>query len=127
LSKDHPASFRKYLEERFTTKVSLKKAHFVDGEGDIDATIAALNKEVEKEAIDVALIGIGENAHIAFNDPPADFTAEDPFILVELDDACKNQQVGEGWFETPNDVPPTAITMSVQQILKSKVIISPVP
>lgn len=127
LPESHPASFRKYLKERFTGKISLKKAHFVNGEGNTEETIKALNEEVEKAPIDVGLIGIGENAHIAFNDPPANFDTKDPFILVNLDDACKSQQVREGWFATNDDVPPQAITMSVHQILQTETIISAVP
>ncbi|MBO1001712.1 6-phosphogluconolactonase [Pseudogracilibacillus auburnensis] len=127
LSEKHQASFRKYLKERFTSKVTLKESYFVDGEGNIEENIKNLNMVIRESPIDVALIGIGENAHIAFNDPPANFDTKEPFILVNLDDACKKQQVGEGWFKTMDDVPKQAITMSVYQILQSKVIISPVP
>lgn len=127
LSEKHQASFRKYLKERFTSKVTLKESYFVDGEGNIEENIKNLNMVIRESSIDVALIGIGENAHIAFNDPPANFDTKEPFILVNLDDACKKQQVGEGWFKTMDDVPKQAITMSVYQILQSKVIISPVP
>ena len=86
-----------------------------------------LTEAIRKEPIDVALIGIGENAHIAFNDPPANFDTKDAYIVVELDDTCKMQQVGEGWFETIDDVPKKAITMTVHQIMQSKKIISCVP
>lgn len=127
LSESHIASFRKYLQERFVRFIPLKKAHFVNGEGDIDATIKALTEEIRKEPIDVALIGIGENSHIAFNDPPANFDTKEGYIVVDLDDKCKNQQVGEGWFDTIDDVPKQAISMSVYQIMQSKVIISCVP
>jgi glucosamine-6-phosphate deaminase len=127
LSEQHPASFRKYLKERFTGKIQLKQAYFVDGEGDYTAKTAMLADELRKAPVDLALIGIGENAHIAFNDPPADFTTKDPFIIVNLDEACKQQQVGEGWFQTVNDVPDQAISMSVHQIMQSKQIISSVP
>lgn len=127
LSEQHPASFRKYLKERFVQKLPLGQAFFVNGEGDIDKHIAKLNEAIAEAPVDVALIGIGENAHVAFNDPPANFDTTEPFILVDLDDACKQQQVGEGWFPTVDDVPKQAITMSVQQILKSKAIISCVP
>ncbi len=127
LPESHPASFRKYLKERFTTKVPLGKAHFVNGEGDIAEQIAALNEEISKEPVDLGLIGIGENAHIAFNDPPANFDTDEPYIVVDLDDACKQQQVREGWFPSIDDVPKQAITMSVKQILKCEAIISCVP
>lgn len=127
LSESHPASFRKYLKERFVSKVNLKAAHFVNGEGDIKANIEKLTAEIRKAPIDLALIGIGENAHIAFNDPPADFDTKEAYIVVNLDDKCKMQQVGEGWFATINDVPSQAISMTVYQILQSKIIVSCVP
>ena len=123
----HPASFRRYLNERFISKIQLKTVHLVDGEGDIQATIQALSEAVAAEPVDLGLIGIGENAHIAFNDPPADFTTEKPYIIVNLDDDCKAQQVREGWFPDLAHVPAQAISMSVRQILKCKTIISCVP
>lgn len=124
---DHPASFRKYIKERFASKVNLKKMHYVDGEGDIDQTIARLTEEIRKAPIDLALIGIGENAHIAFNDPPADFENKNAFITVTLDEKCRRQQLGEGWFDSLESVPKTAVSMTVSEILKSKAIISCVP
>lgn len=124
IDESHPASFRKYLKEKFTTKVSLKAVHFVDG---TEENRRALCGEISREPIDVGLIGIGENAHIAFNDPPADFETEEPYIVVNLNDTCKKQQVGEGWFATADDVPKQAVSMSVKQILKCKSIISCVP
>jgi len=126
----HPASFIKYLRERFIgleNGLPLKKAHFIDGTADPHQSIAAVTAELRKAPIDIALIGIGENTHIAFNDPPADFDTREAFIFVELDEACKNQQVREGWFPTINDVPTQAITMTPYQIMQSKVIISAVP
>lgn len=127
LGDNHVASFRKYLRERFVSHLNLKKAHFVMADGDIENEIARLTNEIRKAPIDVALIGIGENAHIAFNDPPADFNTKAAFMKVELDDRCKMQQVREGWFETIDDVPNHAITMTVHQILLSEHIISSVP
>lgn len=124
----HKASFRKYLQERFVDLLpQLKKAHFVSGEGDVRASIEKLTDEIRKEPIDLALIGIGENAHIAFNDPPANFETTEAYMVVNLDEVCKLQQVREGWFPTIDDVPAQAITMTVHQILQSKVIISCVP
>ena len=123
----HPASFRKYLQERFVSKVNLKAAHFVNGEGNIDRNIFDLTNEINKDPLDVGLIGIGENAHIAFNDPPADFNTEDPYIVVNLNETCKRQQVGEGWFASVDDVPKQAISMSVNKIMSCKCIISCVP
>lgn len=127
LPESHIASFRKYLKERFVSHVNIKEAYFVNGEGDVEENIKKLTEEIKKAPIDVALIGIGENAHIAFNDPPADFDTKEAYIKVNLDNKCKMQQVGEGWFDTKNDVPDQAITMTVYQIMQSKKIISCVP
>ncbi len=123
----HPASFRKYLTERFISKVSLKKAHLINGEADPQQECERLGALISQYSIDVALIGIGENGHIAFNDPPADFETEQPYIIVELDNACRQQQMNEGWFTSLDEVPKNAISMSVQQIMKSKHIICSVP
>jgi glucosamine-6-phosphate deaminase len=129
LTDQHPASFRKYLKERFVDKVGdLKAVHFIRGESqDVEAECERLNGIISQHLIDVALVGIGENGHLAFNDPPADFDTEEPYIVVELDEACRKQQMGEGWFETFDDVPQKAISMSVKQILKSKYILCSVP
>jgi len=127
LPESHIASFRKYLKERFASKVSLKAAHFVNGEGDVAANIAALTEEIRKAPIDIGLIGIGENAHIAFNDPPANFDTKDAYIVVNLAPRCKMQQVGEGWFENEAAVPAQAISMTCYQIMQCKVILSCVP
>ena len=123
----HAASFRKYLKERFIDLVHPKKAFFVCGEGDIQSNITTLTNEIREAPIDLALIGIGENAHIAFNDPPANFAASEAYIIVNLDDTCKKQQVGEGWFAGIGDVPNQAISMTVHQIMLSDTIISCVP
>jgi glucosamine-6-phosphate deaminase len=124
----HPASFRKYLRERFLSQVTpLKDAWLINGEGDADEECRRLSDLIRNHPIDVALIGIGENGHLAFNDPPADFETEDPYIIVELNEACKKQQLGEGWFGSMEEVPQKAISMSVKQILKSKNIICSVP
>lgn len=127
LPETHPASFRKYLKERFIEKVNLKEAHLVNGEGDVKSFIAGLTKELRNEPVDLGLIGIGENAHIAFNDPPADFDTKEAYLIVNLDDKCKMQQVGEGWFKTIDDVPKQAISMSVYQIMQCQKIVSCVP
>jgi glucosamine-6-phosphate deaminase len=124
----HPASFRKYLTERFLDKLPpLGGYYLIDGEADIAAECKRLNELIESHPIDVALVGIGENGHLAFNDPPADFEVETPYIVVELDEACRMQQFGEGWFPTPDDVPRRAISMSIRQILRSRQIICSVP
>ncbi len=123
----HPASFRKYIRERFEDLAHPKKVHYVETEGDVKANIAALTEQLRSAPIDAALIGIGENAHIAFNDPPADFNTTDAYIIVNLDERCRAQQCGEGWFATPDDVPAQAVSMSVYQIMQSDCIISCVP
>lgn len=127
LPETHMASFRKYLKERFASQVSLKAAYYVDGNGDVEANISALSEKVREKPMDVGVIGIGENGHIAFNDPPADFETDACYKVVTLDTRCKKQQMGEGWFPTIDDVPKQAITMCVKQIMASKVIISCVP
>ena len=128
LPQTHPASFRKYLAERFLAKVPpLKAANLVNGEGDPEAECVWLGDLIAQHPIDVALVGIGENGHLAFNDPPADFDTEEPYIVVNLDAACRKQQYGEGWFKSIDDVPRQAISMSVKQIMKSKQIICSVP
>ena len=124
----HPASFRKYLQERFLSKVPpLKAAYLVNGEVDAKAECARLGTLINNHPIDVALIGIGENGHLAFNDPPADFETEEPYIVVELNEACRKQQMGEGWFKSIEEVPSHAISMSVKQIMRSGQIICSVP
>jgi len=129
LGQDHPASFRKFLKERFVDKVAgLKAVHFVNGDADdAQAECQRVNAVIAKHPIDVALIGIGENGHLAFNDPPADFETEEPFIIVELDERCRKQQLGEGWFQTLEQVPQRAISMSIRQIMKSACLIVTVP
>ena len=124
----HPASFRKYLKERFLSQVPhLKNTWLINGETDGEDECKRLGDLILKYPIDVALIGIGENGHLAFNDPPADFETEEPYLIVELNDACKKQQMGEGWFQSVDEVPKKAISMSIKQILKSKHIICSVP
>ena len=127
LAETHKASFRKYLKERFIQVVNPKKAYLVYGEGNVEENIATLTEELEKAPIDVALVGIGENAHIAFNDPPADFETDKAYIIVNLDQTCKQQQVNEGWFGSLDEVPAQAISMTVPQILKSRTIVTIVP
>ena len=123
----HIASFRKYLTERFVNRVPLKEAVFVNGEGDVAANIDYISHRVKEAPIDVGVIGIGENGHIAFNDPPADFDTEAAYKVVTLDERCRKQQVGEGWFATIDDVPKQAISMCVKQIMSSRCIVTVVP
>jgi len=125
---DHPASFRKYLKERFVDQVPLKEFHYVNGEGDQpEAECRRVGAIIRENPIDVAFIGIGENGHLAFNDPPADFKTHDPYLVVHLDLVCRTQQFNEGWFASVEEVPSTAISMSIRQILESRSIICTVP
>jgi glucosamine-6-phosphate deaminase len=124
----HAASFRKYLKERFLDKVpALQAVHLINGEGDIQEEITHLNDIISQHPIDVALVGIGENGHLAFNDPPADFDNENAYHVVNLDEPCRMQQMGEGWFDALEEVPLQAISMTVRQIMKSKHIVCSVP
>ncbi len=123
----HIASFRKYLKERFASKVPLREFNYVIPEGDLAANIAALTAKLREKPIDIGFIGIGENGHIAFNDPPADMENTNAYIAVDLNDACKRQQVREGWFPTTDDVPKQAVSMTVREILKCRRIVSFVP
>ena len=127
LPNGHPASFRKYLKERFVEKVNPGKFHYVNGEQDPDEECQRLGQLISQHPIDVAFVGIGENAHLAFNDPPADFNIKDAFLTVALDEACRTQQLNEGWFDSLAEVPNQAISMSIHQILLSKHIICSVP
>jgi glucosamine-6-phosphate deaminase len=124
---DHPASFRKYLMERFVRKTGIRRYHLLDGEQNPAEVVSAVGKELASAPIDLAFVGIGENGHLAFNDPPADFETDEPYLIVELDEACRTQQVNEGWFKSIPEVPSRAISMSVKQILKSREIIAVVP
>jgi len=127
MSAEHPASFRRYLRERFVSHVPLKEFHYIDGEGNLEAELKRLKDLLTDRHIDVAFVGIGENGHLAFNDPPADFDTEEPYIMVDLDEDCRRQQLGEGWFQRIEEVPKKAISMSIRQIMKSRAIICTVP
>ncbi len=127
LSSDHEASFCRYLQQRFVDHVPLADFQFLRGDQDPIETISRIGGLIRSARIDVALVGIGENGHLAFNDPPADFDTEEPYLLVQLDEACRMQQVGEGWFASLEDVPTHAISMSVQQIMKALRIYCSVP
>ena len=129
ISITHDASFRKYLWQRFVSQLPLplKAFHFLDGEADAQVECSRVGQLIGETKIDVAFVGIGENGHLAFNDPPADFETETPYIVVDLDEACRKQQLGEGWFPDFDSVPEKAISMSVQQIMKSDMIVCTVP
>jgi glucosamine-6-phosphate deaminase len=128
LPASHPASFRKYLKERIVDRVRPGAFHFVNGDDpDPVAECERLGALISRHTIDAAFVGIGENGHLAFNDPPADFETQEPYLVVDLDQACRRQQVGEGWFESVEDVPHQAISMSIQQILKARSVLCVVP
>jgi len=125
---EHKASFRKYLTERFIDKVAgLKEAVLINGENDPEEERRRLEEHIRQHPIDVAFVGIGENGHLAFNDPPADFDVEDAYLVVNLDLQCRQQQMGEGWFNNVEEVPLQAISMSIRQIMKSDHIICAAP
>jgi glucosamine-6-phosphate deaminase len=123
----HPASFCKFLQEHLISKTGITMLHLLNGAEDPAEVIRQANKAISAAPIDVAFVGIGENGHLAFNDPPADFETEEPYLVVNLDEACRRQQVGEGWFADLSQVPKQAISMSVQQVLKAREILAVVP
>ncbi|MEN6578254.1 MAG: glucosamine-6-phosphate deaminase [Phycisphaerales bacterium] len=129
LGADHPASFRRYLKERFVDEVApLRAAYFVKGDAeDPIEECRRLGVLIKAYPIDVACIGIGENGHLAFNDPPADFETQEAYLTVRLDEQCRKQQLGEGWFKSMSEIPTQAISMSIRQILKSKQLVVTVP
>jgi glucosamine-6-phosphate deaminase len=128
LPESHPASFRRYLKERILSRVQLQSFHLINGEAsDVYEECRRVGQLISGETIDVAFVGIGENGHLAFNDPPADFETDDPYIVVNLDQKCRQQQVGEGWFNNLYEVPAQAISMSIRQILRSRNILCIAP
>jgi glucosamine-6-phosphate deaminase len=127
MSDQAPASFCRYLRERLIDKVGLKRYHLLDGAQAPEAVISRVGVEIRKAPIDIAFVGVGENGHLAFNDPPADFDTEEAYIVVNLDEACRRQQLGEGWFPSLDDVPSRAISMTIRQIMKSKQILCIAP
>jgi glucosamine-6-phosphate deaminase len=128
LPEAHPASFRRYLKERIVDRVHPGAFHFIDGEAqDPGAECRRVGAVLARHPVDAAFVGIGENGHLAFNDPPADFETGEPYIVVTLDEACRRQQLGEGWFARLEDVPARAISMSIRQILKSREVLCIVP
>lgn len=127
LAESHPASFCRFLRERLIDKTGIRNFHLLSGEQDPNEVVRAASQAIQSAPVDIAFVGIGENGHLAFNDPPADFQIEDPYIIVDLDEACRRQQLGEGWFPTIDDVPRRALSMSVRQILKATKILCFVP
>ncbi len=127
LPAEHPASFRKYLLERLINKTGITRYHLLNPERDPEGAAKRVGKELNSDKVDILFAGIGENGHLAFNDPPANFETEVPYLIVELDKACRQQQVNEGWFTERSEVPERAISMSVRQILRAEEIIVSVP
>jgi glucosamine-6-phosphate deaminase len=127
LPNSHPGSFRKMFLEQLVNKTGIKHYHLLDGDGDVPAVLHRVGQAIASAPIDIIFLGIGENAHIAFNDPPADFATEEPYLIVNLDEACRRQQVGEAWFQDISQVPKRAISMSVRQILKANELLAVVP
>ena len=127
VSDKHKASFCGYLKKRFTSKVNLKAAHFISGEGDVNATIAKVTKEMAKAPIDVGAVGIGENGHIGFNDPPADFKTKKTYIITKLDQKNKAQLIREGWFKNAAEVPVYGLTITPYAVMKCRHIVSSMP
>jgi glucosamine-6-phosphate deaminase len=123
----HPASFRRILTERLVEKTGIRNCHWLDCEHDPPGVCERVGAALASAPVDIAFLGIGENSHLAFNDPPADFETTDPYIVVRLDDACRRQQVGEGWFARLEDVPETAVSMSIRQILRAEELLVIVP
>jgi glucosamine-6-phosphate deaminase len=127
IPESHPASFRRYLRENVINKTSIRTYHFLDGTDCVEDAIRDVGRELARAPIDIMFAGIGENGHLAFNDPPADFDTTEPYILVNLDQACRQQQVGEGWFTRLEDVPTRAISMSIRQMMKADELLVIVP
>jgi glucosamine-6-phosphate deaminase len=129
LPRTHPASFRRYLQERFVDRLPhpVRRFHFIEADEAPEKECARLAALIEPVTVDVAFIGIGENGHLAFNDPPADFDTERPYLVADLDEACRRQQLGEGWFATLADVPRQAVTLSIRRLMAARMIVCTVP
>jgi glucosamine-6-phosphate deaminase len=123
----HPGSFRRMLLEQLIQKTGVRKYHLLDGDGNLAEVLHRVGQAIASAPVDIAFLGVGENGHLAFNDPPANFDIEDPYLIVNLDEACRQQQVGEAWFSDISQVPQRAISMSVRQILKAKELLAVVP
>jgi len=123
----HPGSFRKMLLDQLVSKTGIKRYYLLGGDADPHEVVRRVGEALSAAPVDIAFVGVGENGHLAFNDPPADFETEEPYLIVNLDEACRRQQVGEAWFWDLSQVPEQAISMSVRQILKAKEILAVVP
>lgn len=124
---EHPASFARYIKQRIVDRLGINKFHLLDGSRDPHEMAGEMSAELSSAPINLAFCGIGENGHLAFNDPPADFEATEPYLVVELDEGCRRQQVGEGWFASLAEVPKRAITISIPWLLKTREILCVVP
>jgi glucosamine-6-phosphate deaminase len=120
----HPGSFRRMLQEQLVEKTGIAKVHWLDGDGDVPRVLRDAGQAIASAPVDIAFVGVGENGHLAFNDPPANFETDEPYLVVALDEACRRQQVGEGWFASLADVPTHAISMSIRRILQSREILA---
>jgi glucosamine-6-phosphate deaminase len=127
IGSDHPASFARYIKERIIDRTGIERYYLLDGTRDAHQVAEEMGREINTAPVDLAFAGIGENGHLAFNDPPADFEAREAYLVVELDEACRKQQVGEGWFASVEEVPSQAISISIPQLLKAKEILCIVP
>lgn len=128
LPTSHPGSFRRMLLDQLIHPTGIQNYHLLDGDSSDPVAVARrVGKSISSVPVDIEFLGIGENGHLAFNDPPADFQTEEPYIVVNLDEACRQQQVGEAWFANISQVPTQALSMSVRQVLKAKEIIAVVP
>lgn len=127
ISDQSPASFCRYLKERLISKTGIEKYHLLEGTRPPLEVIKEVSAEIRKAPIDVAFVGVGENGHLAFNDPPADFDTDEAYIVVNLDETCRKQQLGEGWFPSLEDVPRQALSMTVRQVMQAKEILAIVP
>ena len=126
---NHPASFRKYLRENLTTRVAMREFLEIDGNAsDLDELCRTYTERLRQADPQLCLLGIGENGHLAFNDPgEADFRDPREMKVVKLDSACRQQQTAEGWFPTPEDVPERALTLTIPTLFRIPKLIVTVP
>lgn len=127
VNREHSASFARYIKQRIIEPTGIRRYHLLDGASRPQELVAEIGQEISRAPIDLAFVGIGENGHLAFNDPPADFETEEPYLIVHLDQVCRAQQVEEGWFPSIDDVPKRAITISIPQLLKAREILCIAP
>ena len=125
---DHPAGFQRWIRERIADRVPAHAVHYLDGLAEPEGECLRYASLLRRHPVDVCVLGIGENGHLAFNDPPvADFDDPLDVKVVELDVACRRQQVGEGHFPSVDAVPTHAMTVTVPALLRAGVVIAVVP